>query len=145
MAEISPQSYANHGRFDPPFHFFVIPVLTITFVTSIVHAVRHPGLLSAWAVVFVAALVVLTFKVRLYALKVQDRVIRLEERLRLATLAHDSCRSRISELSEAQLIALRFASDDELPALVELALNQKLGRKEIKKAVTNWRPDYLRV
>ena len=145
MAERSPQSYANHGRFDPPFHFFVIPVLTITFVTSIVHAVRHPGFLSAWAVVFVAALVVLAFKTRLYALKVQDRVIRLEERLRLATLAHDSYRSRISELSEAQLIALRFASDDELPALLERALNQKLGRKEIKKAVTNWRPDYLRV
>ena len=76
---------------------------------------------------------------------VQDRVIRLEERLRQATLASGQLRSRIEELSEGQLIALRFASDAELPALFERALNQKLGKADIKKSVANWRGDYFRV
>jgi len=145
MAEKTPQSYNNHTKWDPAYHFFVIPVLTITFITSIVHALRFPGLLSAWGVVFVAALVILAFKARVYALKVQDRVIRLEERLRLATLAQEPFRSRINELSERQLVALRFASDAEISALAERALNQKLGSKDIKKAVTTWRADYFRV
>ncbi len=82
---------------------------------------------------------------RTYPLKVQDRVIRLEERLRLATVLPDGLRQRVPELSESQLIGLRFAPDDELPALVQRALNEKLPAKEIKTSIRNWRPDYWRL
>jgi hypothetical protein len=143
MAEKTAQSFANHLRWDPPFHFFALPVLLITFIASIVYAVRFPSLMSGWAVVFFAALFLVGLKARLYALKVQDRVIRLEERLRLATLA-PGMRGRIEELSEPQLIGLRFACDAEAPALAERALKEKLACGDIKKAVVSWRADYWR-
>ncbi len=142
MAE---QNFSNHTRFDPPFHFFVLPVFAISLIATIVHLVRKPGLHSAWLVVFVIAAVIVVFKIRLYALKVQDRVIRLEERLRLATLLDPALRPRIPEFTESQLIALRFAPDGELPALAARALNEKLSRDDIKKSVQHWRPDNWRV
>jgi len=145
MAEKVPQNFSNHTRFDPPFHFFVLPVFAITVLISIVHLVRHPGLHSAWLVVFMLAAMTAVFRIRLYALKVQDRVIRLEERLRLAMLLNDPLRARIGELSESQLIGLRFASDAEIPALVTKVLSEKLSKADIKKAVSQWRPDYWRV
>jgi len=145
MAEKVPQSLSNHARFDPPFHFFVLPVFAITVVVAIVHLVRYPSLYAAWLVVFMVAATTAVFKIRLYALRVQDRIIRLEERLRLAILVDKPLRARIVELSESQLVGLRFASDAELPALTARALSEKLSRTEIKKAVTQWRPDYWRV
>jgi hypothetical protein len=145
MAENSPQSFAHHTRWDPPFHFFVLPVFAITLVGAIYHLVRHPGIHSAWLVVVVLAAVVAIAKSRLNALKVQDRVIRLEERLRLASLLDPSLRPRIPELTESQLIALRFASDGELPSLAARALNEKLAARDIKQAIQHWRPDYWRV
>jgi hypothetical protein len=145
MAEKVPQNLANHARFDPPFHFFAAPVFAITVIIAIVHLVKHPGFHSAWLVLFAVAATTALFKIRLYALKVQDRVIRLEERLRLAILLDKPLRARITELSEAQLVGLRFASDAELPALTARALAEKLSQKEIKKAVAQWRPDYWRV
>jgi len=85
------------------------------------------------------------FKLRLYPLKVQDRVIRLEERLRMERLLPDTLKSRIPELTAGQIVALRFASDAELPALVEKALNGKMEPKAIKQSIQNWRADYFRV
>jgi len=145
MADRSPQNFAHHTRFDPPFHFFILPVFAISLIMTIVHLVRRPSLHSAWLVLVMIAALAAIFKIRLYALKVQDRVIRLEERLRLATLLDPALRPRIPELTEGQLIALRFASDAELPVLAARALNEKLARAEIKKSIQHWRPDYWRV
>jgi hypothetical protein len=145
MGEQSSQNLGNHARFDPPFHFFILPVFAITFIISIVMLVRNPGLLSAWRVVAAIALLTLAVKARLYALRVQDRIIRLEERIRLAGLLPESQGAQIAGLTEDQLIGLRFACDEEAPALAQKALSEKLSRGEIKKAVRVWRPDYWRV
>jgi Family of unknown function (DUF6526) len=145
MAEKVPQSLASHARFDPPFHFFVLPVFALTVIVAIVYAFKYPGFQSAWLVVLAIAATTAVLKIRMYALKVQDRIIRLEERLRLAILVDKPLRAHIVELTESQLIALRFASDAELPALTARALSERLSRAEIKKAVTQWRPDYWRV
>jgi len=145
MADGAPQNFSNHTRRDPLFHFFILPVFAITLAATIVHLVRRPGLHSAWLVVVMIAAMAVIFKLRLYALKVQDRVIRLEERLRLASLLDAALRPRIPEFTESQLIALRFASDAELPALATRALNEKLAAPEIKKSVQQWRPDDWRV
>ena len=145
MVDASAQNFSNHIRYDPLFHFFILPVFAITLIATIVHLVRRPGLCSAWMVVFMLAAIFALFKVRLYALKVQDRVIRLEERLRLTAVLDASLRPRIGELAEEQLIALRFASDAELPALAARALNEKLAAAEIKKSIQHWRTDEWRV
>jgi hypothetical protein len=145
MAEKVPQNFANHTRFDPPFHFFVFPVFAITWIISLVLLIEHPGFLSAWRLVAMTALVLLALKARLWVTRLQDRIIRLEERLRLAGLLPEAQRAQIAQLSEDQLIGLRFASDDEAGALVQRCLSEKLRRKEIKKGVRNWRPDYWRV
>jgi hypothetical protein len=145
MAERSPQTLANYVRIDPPYHYFVLPVFAITWIVSVIFLVRHFGFLHFWIVVFNTALVVAAIRFRQYALKVQDRVIRLEERLRLAALLSDSQRPQIAKLSERQLIALRFASDEEVPALVERTLSANLAPADIKKAIKNWRPDHWRV
>lgn len=145
MSERKPQSYTNYKRRHAPFHFFVIPVFITNAILAIVYAIRHPSLASAWMVILSLALLMLGFLVRINPLKAQDRVIRLEERLRLAALLSESLRSRISELTEHQLVALRFASDAEIPQLVEETLNANLTPKDIKKKIQNWRPDYFRV
>lgn len=145
MAGKKPQNLANHTRFDPPFHFFVLPVFLITFIASIVFLVRHPSIHSGWFVILTLAAMIAVLKIRTNALKVQDRVIRLEERLRLATLLPETQRHQIDQLSEGQFIGLRFASDQEVPALVARAVAERLSRGDIKKAILNWRPDYWRV
>jgi hypothetical protein len=145
MAEPSPQTLANHVRLDPPFHYFLLPVFAISWILSVVFLVRHPGFLHFWIVIFNTALIVAVIRFRQYALKVQDRVIRLEERLRLASLLPDSQRPKIAKLSEGQFIALRFASDAEVAALVERTVSANLAPADIKKAIKNWRPDYWRV
>jgi hypothetical protein len=145
MAEKKPQSFANHTRWDPLYHFFVLPVFFLSVVGAIIHFVRHSGLHSGWLFLLSVAATVAVLKARFYAVRVQDRIIRLEERLRLATVLPDSLRGRIMELTEGQLIALRFASDGEVMGLVERALSEKLSRSDIKKAIHTWRPDYWRV
>lgn len=145
MSEKRQQSYANYVRRLPAFHFFLIPVLITNFIIAVVYAARHPSLAAGWMVILAAALLTLAFLSRMGAVKVQDRLIRLEERLRLATLLPEHLRSRIPELTERQLIALRFASDGEVAQLVDETLRESLGPKEIKKKIQNWRADYFRV
>jgi Family of unknown function (DUF6526) len=139
------QNLANHGRFDPSFHGFLFFGAIILLIASIVHVVVYPNWWGAVGIFAVVWLIVLMFKVRLYALKVQDRVIRLEERLRLQQLLSDPLRSRVGELSEDQLIALRFGSDGEVTGLVEKTLSGNLNRKAIKELIRTWRADHLRV
>ncbi len=145
MSEKRPQTLANHARFDPLFHFFLAPILLACFIASIVFLFHGINALHIWLAVFSLAVFLLSFKTRVYALKVQDRVIRLEERLRLAALLPEALKARISELTEQQLIALRFASDAEVPSLVEKILRENLEPKAIKQAIQTWRPDYWRV
>lgn len=121
------QSAAHHHRIHPPFQLFLIPVLITNLIIAIVYLVRIPGLLSGWLVILSSALLLMGFLTRINPIKVQDRLIRLEERLRLAALLPESLRPRIPELTEAQLIGLRFASDAELPTLVERVLAGRAG------------------
>ena len=139
------QNFKNHAKFVPPFHFFVGPVLMINVVWAIVRAVRHFSADNVWYVLVAAALLVLAFQARLVALKVQDRVIRLEMRLRLQELLPTELRPRIAEFTPSQLIALRFASDGELAGLARKVLDEKImDRTAIKKMVQVWEPDTLR-
>jgi hypothetical protein len=145
MAKATPQSYANHARLDPPFHFVLAPLGIAAIIVSVVLFVQRPRLAAGLWIAFAIGLFLIAFKTRAYALKVQDRVIRLEERLRLSMLLPEAARPRIAELTERQLIALRFASDAELPALAMRALNEGLTSKQIKTSIQSWRADNFRV
>jgi hypothetical protein len=144
MAEKT-QSFQNHTRFDPAFHFFVAPLSLVFLIAAIVHLVRDPGWVTGFQVLAVIWVTVAVFRIRIYALKNQDRIIRLEGRLRLQKLLAEPLKGRIGELTESQLIGLRFASDAELPGLMEKTLAGKWAAKEIKQAIQTWRPDYWRV
>jgi hypothetical protein len=139
------QNYKNHVRFDPMFHGFLAFGALILLGATIYALVRQPDWWGVVRLLGVLWAIVLMFKMRLYALKVQDRVIRLEERLRLAQLLPETTRARIGELSERQIIALRFASDGEVGGLVEQTLNGNWDSKQIKQAVRSWRADTFRV
>jgi hypothetical protein len=146
MPEKSPQTYANHARLHPLFHFFLAPGSLLLIVLAAVNLFRSDFRLDAWillliAILFFAAL----YLIRAYPLKAQDRIIRLEERLRLQRLLPAPLAQRIPELTEYQLTALRFASDNELPDLVEKVLSSKMPPKEIKKSIVSWRADTFRV
>lgn len=147
MAE---QNFSNHTRFFPAFHFFVIPVLTINFL-YVLYAwistwVKFGFSLRGFLQVLVAFALPLGFlTARLMALTVQNRLIRLEEQLRCERLLPTDLKTRIGELSVDQYVALRFASDSELPVLARKVLDDKIcERKTIKRMVKTWKPDYLR-
>ena len=146
MSDPTPQSFSNHTRWDPIFHFFALPVLLLLFpLYSIVHLVRHPDHISVILLAVALALAVNTFRTRTYPLSVQDRLIGLEERLRLERMLGAPARELAGQLSDDQLIGLRFASDGELAELVATACAEKLPRKEIKKRVKSWKADHRRV
>jgi hypothetical protein len=145
MSNSKPQSFKTHARFDPLFHFFLTFVSMISIIVAIVHAVRHSCFLNWWIVVVAFAAFVALFRLRQYPLKVQDRVIRLEERLRLQALAPAQWHSQIFRLTEDQLIGLRFAADDEVVELAKQALEHNLNRKQIKERIKSWRADTWRV
>ncbi len=140
------QTFANHTRWHPPFHFFILPVMLINFIWVIVLFVKSPGWTSGWWIVFSAALVVLTFLVRLNSLKVQDRLIRLEERLRYQQILPPALLQQTSALETGQIIALRFVSDRELEEMLTAVLAGKVTKPgEIKQAIKDWRADTFRV
>ena len=140
------QNFANHTKFVPSFHFFALPIIVINFGWSL-YRLKQLGISfeGIFGVVLAAAFVVLVFRARLFALAVQDRVIRLEERLRYERVLPEELRWRSDELTVNQFVSLRFASDEELPALMRKVLDEKLAeRKAIKQLIKSWRPDYLR-
>jgi hypothetical protein len=139
------QSYKNHARFLPPYHFFVMPVLLVNFLNTGRHLFQQMTLHNLWEVVFALGLLALGLFSRVQTLTVQDRVIRLEERLRLRQLLPADLHPHIDTLTHRQLVALRFASDQELADLVrEVIAGQLATSKDIKLRVRNWRPDFLR-
>lgn len=146
MANQQAQNFQNHTRLVPPFHMFVLPVLLLNIVWSIYHLVKAGVSFETVVGVLVAfALITFALYARLFALTVQDRVIRLEMRLRLAELLPAELRPRIPEFTVAQLVSLRFASDAELPALARKVLDEKMSnRKAIKQLIKDWQGDYLR-
>jgi hypothetical protein len=144
----TPQNLKNHARLDPAYHFFILPMLLLNLIFSIYVTIHHwpeHRALFLWWIVMSLVLFMIAGRGRDRALVVQDRIIRLEERLRLHALLPPDERAHIDELSVKQLIALRFASDDELPALVRKTLTQNLEPKAIKQSIINWRGDYYRV
>jgi hypothetical protein len=144
----TPQNLKNHHRYDPPFHFFIAPLLLLNLIVSIyltVHDWPRYEHTHLWWIVMSLVFFMMAGVSRSETLRAQDRIIRLEERLRLHALLPAEERAHINDLSTKQLIALRFASDDELPALFRKTLTQNLEPKAIKKSIVNWRPDYERV
>ena len=144
MAERT-QSFKSHTRFLPPFHFFVVPVLLINLLNAIRHLWLAPTGSMAFQVVVATALLLLALLSRSQVVTVQDRVIRLEMRLRLREVLPPDLQPRINELSRGQFVALRFAGDAELPALVREVLDGRLTTsKEIKTKIKHWQADWLR-
>jgi len=143
MAE---QNFANHTRFVPLFHFFALPVFGVNLGWSLYRLWKLGFTFGEiFGVLLAAALVVLALEARLFALRVQDRVIRLEEKLRCGRLLPADLQPRMGEFSVGQLISLRFASDAELAVLARKVLDEKLtDRKAIKQMVKNWKADELR-
>jgi Family of unknown function (DUF6526) len=143
MAE---QNFANHGRFVPLFHFFVLPVLFLNFVTQVYLGIKFEfGPARIISILVAAALFLGALYARMFALAVQDRVIRLEERLRYERMLPADLQARCGELTINQIVALRFACDAELPTLARKVLDEKLTeRKAIKQLIKTWKPDYQR-
>jgi hypothetical protein len=142
MAE---QSYQKHARWLPGFHFFAVPVLLINLINEIRHVWMDPTRHAAWQVILAAALLAVAFLSRIQALTVQDRVIRLEMRLRLRGLLPPDLQPNVDTLTHRQLVALRFASDAEMAELVRDVMAGKLATsKDIKGRIKSWQADWLR-
>ena len=139
------QNFKNHAKWVPIFHFFIGPVLMVNVVNCIIRAYHNFDYERVFGVIVAIALLMLSFEARLFALKVQDRVIRLEMRLRMRELLPADLQSRIPDFRPGQLVALRFASDAELPTLARKVLDENLtDQRSIKMLIQNWQPDHLR-
>ena len=144
MAE--PQSYKKHAKNVPLFHFVLLPILIVNLVASAYRVWQNPGMTSLWTLVMAFAFVVTALFARVFALKAQDRLIRLEERMRMRQLLPPDIQGRIDDFTPDQLVAIRFASDAELPALSATVLNGNIQKRdEVKKLIKNWRADHCRV
>ena len=145
MTDLPLQSYSHHRRFVPLFHFFALPVILLYVIYMIIHTVRHFAWSNLAEVAFGVAVLTFALATRGMVITVQDRLIRLEMRLRLSQLLPAETKARIDELRPGQLVALRFASDGELPALVARVLaGEFAGTEAIKRAITAWQADRLR-
>ncbi len=139
------QNYKNHVRWNWLVHFVITPLLIFHLIWVAVTLYLYPSWDRAEYLLLAAVLLMLSFAARIQALTVQDRLIRLEENLRYRLLLSPELAARAADLSRGDVIALRFAPDDELPELVQQVLDGKLKtRKEIKLAIKNWRGDHLR-
>lgn len=139
------QNFENHTKLVPAFHFVVLPILGVNLVWSIIRIVHVLNGESVISLLLAIAFILLALYARLFALSVQDRLIRLEMQLRMQQLLPADLKARIPEFTVAQLVSLRFASDAELPGLARKVLDEKLNdRKAIKKLIQNWKPDLLR-
>jgi hypothetical protein len=138
------QNYKNHARFFPLYHFVTFPIILANAIYALMQLRRGLTLPSVMFAGTAVALVLLTFIARYFALRVQDRVIRLEMRLRLKEILPASMHADINRLSISQMVGLRFAGDAEMPALVATALKDNLKGNDIKKLVTDWQADYDR-
>jgi hypothetical protein len=146
MAEKTAQTYQNHARLIPLYHYVALPVLLINALWALYQLTQGVVGESAIALAVAVALLLIAFYARVFALAAQDRIIRLEEQLRLRALLPDDLQARINGHTTEQLIGLRFASDGELPALARKVLDNDIAdRKTIKQMVQSWRPDYQRV
>jgi hypothetical protein len=145
MADSKVQDFKNHARFDPLFHFLMMPVALVTVIIAAYEITQRLQLADAWFFIMSIAVLIGFLKIRTYALKVQDRVIRLEETMRMQRVLPEPLKARIGELTVSQFVALRFAPDAELAGLVEKTLANKWDSRTIKQNVVNWRPDYFRV
>jgi hypothetical protein len=144
MAE--PQNYANHAKTVPLFHYVLLPILFVNFVAAAYGLWQAPGLSAAWSLVMAFAFIVTALFARVFALKAQDRLIRLEERMRMRALLPPDLHSRIDDFTADQMVALRFASDAELPSLAASVLGGNIRKRaDIKKMIQQWRPDHCRV
>jgi len=140
------QTYQNHAKFVPAFHFFVVPILLANVIVTIIRVAHHFDFYTAFQVLLALALLVLSFLARTFALKVQDRVIRLEMRQRLHELLPADLQPRINDFTPSQLIGMRFASDREIPELArKVVVDNIQDRSTIKQLVQNWQPDDLRL
>src|SRR6476661_6549100 len=139
------QSYANHRRVFPLYHLFALSILLVNVVVMMGITVRHPTFWNLWLVVVAVGLVAAVVANRASTLIVQNRVIGLEMRLRLATVLPVELCQRIPELDIRQLVGLRYAGDAEVTGLVERCLRGELTTADaVKRAVRQWRPDYVR-
>ena len=146
MSGTPTQTFANHARYVPMYHFVLFAILIVDVRWSVARLSRHPSVDAIVALLVAFGLLILFFYARQFSLTVQDRLIRLEMRLRLASVLPSDLVPRIGELSVGQLIGLRFASDSELSELVRAVLTQGIAdRTAIKRMVRNWQPDTLRV
>jgi uncharacterized protein DUF6526 len=139
------QNYKNHTRFLPPFHFFVMPVLLLNALNALRHIWLAPTGSHVWDFIVASALLALALLSRIQTLTVQDRVIRLEMRQRLGRVLPSDLQAKVDALTHRQLVALRFASDAELPGLCRDVLDGRLSTsKDIKQRVQHWQADWLR-
>jgi len=146
VSQMESQSLTNHARLVPGFHYGVVGALSLNFLWSLVRLYRVPGLDATMGVITAAGLLGLLFYARMFPLRAQDRIIRLEMSLRLASVLPADLRARAASLRPGQLVALRFASDAELPGLVRQVLDENLtDRREIKRRIREWQADHFRV
>ncbi|SVC24690.1 uncharacterized protein METZ01_LOCUS277544 [marine metagenome] len=145
MSEKKPQNYKNHAKFIPVFHYIALPLLLVNFFGALFRVTQEISFYTLNDVGLAISLIVVAVFTRLFALKAQDRVIRLEEQIRMQTFLPDALKVHVGRLTMGQIVALRFASDEELADLTQEALDQNTSPNALKQAVKHWRPDYNRV